>query len=103
MPDHVHVLVTMPEGISLAAFVHDFKQRSGYELKKASGEAAWQVSYYDHILRREESVLDVARYIWDNPVKGGLAHHWLDYAYSGPRERLEEVLPRSAAPRPKRR
>jgi hypothetical protein len=53
MPDHAHVLMSVPEGIPLTAFVRDFKQRSGYELKQVTGEPAWQVSYYDHILRKE--------------------------------------------------
>jgi REP element-mobilizing transposase RayT len=92
MPDHAHVLVSVPEGILLTAFVRDFKQRSGFELKKATGEPAWQVSYYDHILRKEENVADVARYVWNNPVREGLVVEWLDYPYSGPRDRLAEVL-----------
>jgi hypothetical protein len=48
------------------------KQRSGYALKKATGVFAWQISYYDHVLRKEEALLDVAQYIWDNPVKEGI-------------------------------
>ncbi len=89
MPDHVHLLVSLPEGISLEKFVHHFKQLSGYELKKRTGQPLWQISYYDHILRREEAVLDVARYIWENPVRKGLAVSRSEYLFSGPRELLE--------------
>jgi REP element-mobilizing transposase RayT len=92
MPDHVRVLVSVPEGIPLTALVRDFKQRSGYELKRVTGDFAWQVSYYDHILRKEESIVDMAMYIWDNPVKAGVAGSWLDYPYSGPRDRLTDFL-----------
>ena len=89
MPDHVHVLVEMPDSTSLQKFVRLFKQLSGYRLKQATGDFAWQTSYYDHILRREESILDVANYIWENPVEQGLAETQADYAFSGPREFLD--------------
>jgi REP element-mobilizing transposase RayT len=88
MPDHVHLLAEMPEGVSLEAFMKHFKQLSGFRLKAQTGKPAWQVSYYDHVLRREEAVRDVARYIWSNPVRAGLIDDARDYPYSGPRERM---------------
>jgi putative transposase len=91
MPDHLHLLVVVPEGGSLKDFVRQFKQLSGYALKKVSGDFAWQVSYYDHVLRREEAILDVARYIWDNPVKEGLVSDPRDFPYSGPRPLPEQI------------
>ena len=89
MPDHAHLLVEVPEGISLKAFVQHFKQLSGYALKRRTGLAAWQISYYDHILRHEENTLDVARYIWDNPVRKGLVSELSQYPFSGPRHLLD--------------
>ena len=89
MADHVHLLVEVPEGISLKAFVQHFKQLSGYALKRKLGFAVWQISYYDHILRDSESILDVARYIWDNPVRKGLVSDRGHYPFSGPRHLLE--------------
>ena len=91
MPDHAHVLVTVGEGGSLAEFARRFKQLSGYRLKQKAGVPAWQTSYYDHVLRREESLLDVARYIWENPVKEGLAVDRVAYPFSGPRDLLEQA------------
>ena len=89
MPDHAHLLVEVPERVSLGAFVRHFKQLSGYALKRKTGFEAWQISYYDHILRNEESVLDVARYIWDNPVRRGLVSERAEYPFSGPRHLLD--------------
>ena len=89
MPDHVHLLVEVPEGVSLRAFVQHFKQLSSYALKQKTGFEVWQISYYDHILRNEESMLDVARYVWDNPVKKGLVSKPAQYTFSGPRHLLE--------------
>ncbi|MGE0056819.1 MAG: transposase [Dehalococcoidia bacterium] len=86
MPDHVHVLAEVGGGASITEFARRFKLLSGYRLKQHTGEFAWQVSFGDHVLRREEALLDVARYIWENPVKEGLAADWRDYPHSGPRE-----------------
>jgi putative transposase len=89
MPDHAHLLVEVPERVSLRAFVRHFKQLSGYALKRKTGFEAWQISYHDHILRKEESILDVARYIWDNPVRKGLVSERAEYPFSGPRHLLD--------------
>jgi hypothetical protein len=43
----------------------------------------WQPSYYDHVLRKDEDTLNVARYILDNPVRKGLVKHFLEYGFSG--------------------
>jgi putative transposase len=84
MPDHVHILVQVADDTSLTKFVRLFKQLSGYRLKQESGIFQWQTSYYDHILRKNEAVIDVARYIWENPVRAGLADvaaaHPLDWS-----------------------
>lgn len=67
-------------------YVRILKQTSGFALKQRVGEEAWQVSYYDHILRKEEALQDVAAYIWSNPVEAGLVGHPRDYDLSGPRD-----------------
>jgi len=86
MPDHLHLLVQMPEEKSLQKFVRLFKQLSGYLLKQVDGLPVWQVSYHDRILRRDEAIHDLAAYIWDNPREAGLVDDWMSYPYSGPRE-----------------
>lgn len=91
MPDHVHILVGVPEAISLERFAKHFKQLSGFRVKKETQRPAWQISYFDHLLRKEESVFDVASYIWENPMKEGLATEPADYPYSGPRHLLEQA------------
>jgi putative transposase len=92
MPDHVHVLVGIREGASLKDFVHQFKQLAGFGLKRRTGAFAWQISYYDHTLRAEEALAEVAHYIWENPVKAGLAPTWFDYPFSGPRALMQDEL-----------
>ena len=91
MPDHVHILVAIEEGTSLTDFAKHFKQLSGFRLKRVTRQPVWQISYHDHVLRREESLLDVARYIWENPVNEGLVPLRTEYPFSGPRELLEQA------------
>jgi hypothetical protein len=65
-----------------------FKQVTGYCYKDSNGEHLWQISYYDHVLRVEESIQPVADYIWNNPARAGFVDAALDYPFSGPRENM---------------
>jgi putative transposase len=89
MPDHAHILVKVAEGESLSEFMRHFKQISSFRAKRLTGGSLWQISYYDRLLRKPEAILDVARYIWENPVRAGLVENRLDYPHSGPREAME--------------
>jgi putative transposase len=91
MPDHLHLLLAGRDGSSLRDFAHHFKQVSSYRFKRGHGAALWQISYYDHVVRRDEDVEQIAAYIWDNPVRAGLVESRLEYAFSGPRELMEQA------------
>ena len=43
----------------------------------------WQPSYYDHVLRKDEDILSVARYVVGNPVRKALVSHFADYEFIG--------------------
>ena len=82
MPDHLHLLVIGQHDRSNAKqFLSLFKQKSGYWFKKNYNENLWHISYYDHVLRKEESIQGVARYILDNPVRKGLVSDYKEYPY----------------------
>jgi len=49
----------------------------------------WQKNFYDHIVRKEESILKIAEYILNNPVRKGMALRWESYPYS----RMVDPLP----------
>lgn len=83
MPDHVHLLVEAGDRSDLPRFVKDFKQRTGYAYRRVCSGPLWQKSYYDHVLRSEEDVRDVARYIVGNPVRAGSVVAAGDYLYGG--------------------
>jgi putative transposase len=91
MPDHLHLLVCGEEDSSLTDFMRHFKQLSGHQYKLEYGAQLWQISYYDHVLRKEEDLLPLARYIWDNPVRAGLVQDMCDYPFSGPKPTMEQA------------
>ncbi|HXG35643.1 MAG TPA: transposase [Dehalococcoidia bacterium] len=85
MPDHLHLLLVAASGTDLVAFMRFFKQQSGYKYRQFSGDLIplWQKSYYDHVLRKEEDLLTVARYIWGNPLRAGIVSDIQEYPFSG--------------------
>jgi putative transposase len=81
MPDHCHLLVRDNDTIE---FVRRFKGRlTPLARKMERGRSLWQKSFYDHALRKSESVFAVAGYIWENPVRAGLVDSPEKYALSG--------------------
>jgi len=83
MPDHLHLLVMGQDDRSNAKkFVSLFKQKGGYWFKKNYKENLWHVSYYDHILRKEESIEDVVFYILENQERKGLVSDYREYPFS---------------------
>ncbi len=83
MPDHLHLLVTGGETSSLGEFMRFFKQKTSFMFKKREGNSLWQRSYYNHVLRKEETLRDVALYIFHNPVRKKLVENYQDYPFSG--------------------
>ena len=83
MPDHVHVVA---EGCSdtadAARFVSAAKQRSGYEFSRRFGRRLWQESWYDRVLRRDDDLRDVVRYVIGNPIRAGLVEEPSQYQFT---------------------
>lgn len=84
MPDHVHLLAEgTHERSNLREFVRLFKQRTAFAFRKSRGQALWEMSYHDHILRPSDHIEDVACYIWWNPVRQKLCTQPSEFPYSG--------------------
>jgi len=83
MPDHLHLLLVGNENSKLIDFIKMFKQKTGYYFKQKNGVALWQKSYYDHVIRKQESINDIALYIFDNPVRKKLAEDFRKYPFLG--------------------
>lgn len=84
MPDHLHLLVEgYGESADVQTFVAAAKQRSAYVVRRSVTGRLWQPGYFDRVLRAEDDVHDVARYIIQNPVRGGLVQTIFEYPYWG--------------------
>jgi len=85
MPEHLHLLTSpLESGIPVTLFMDGL-------ISKAT-RASWsygfsgklmQRSFYDHVIRKEEDLRQIAWYILNNPVRRGLVERWEDYSYSG--------------------
>ena len=80
MPDHLHWLLELKQQ-PLALVVGQMKGRSSraYCARLASNGHLWQRGYYDHAIRTDENLLNVARYIIANPLRAGLVSRIGDY------------------------
>ena len=100
MPDHLHLLVEgHRDDADLRRFITRAKQFSGYHFKRETGKRLWQRYGFERVLRDEESTPTVARYIINNPVRGGLVRTPADYAHWGSltytREQLLDYVERA--------
>jgi len=84
MPDHLHLLTEgKMDDSDMRRFVSMFKQKSGFWFQRDRCAKLWQENYYEHVLRTNEDVFKVSRYIFDNPVRKGLVQNYSEYHYLG--------------------
>ena len=84
MPDHQHLIISGKNADSdLWKTVGIYKQRSGFWLSENNSILGWQKDFYDHIIRRNQDVTALVRFILDNPVRKGLAQSWEEYRFKG--------------------
>jgi putative transposase len=84
MPDHLHVLVeAKSEDANSRKWADIFRQVSGFHFRRERGHRLWQDGDYDHILRKEDDVRAVAKYIVLNPVRAGLCTASSEYRLLG--------------------
>ena len=77
MPDHLHWLLQLGMDRPLSTVVRAVKSVTAHSL----GGAVWQRGFHDHALRREEAIVDLARYVVANPLRAGLVSHLGDYPH----------------------
>jgi putative transposase len=82
MPDHLHWMFSLASTRTLSSVVGAVKRHSARQINEVSlraGKHVWQRGFHDHALRREEDVMQVARYIVANPLRAGLVSRIGDY------------------------
>ena len=62
-------------------FMQLIKGNASFNINQLLGRKGrlWQHESYDHLVRNEEEFYKIIWYILNNPVKAGLAQHWMGY------------------------
>ena len=83
MPDHLHLLITIPGAMTIEKAMQLIKGRFSYRLKKEFGYPGelWQAGFSEVRADSKESVAAYREYIAQNPVKAGLAESPGQYPY----------------------
>jgi len=81
MPDHIHLFVSGDADFVLSKWVAGLKR----EISKAVGSRgeSWQPTFFDHILRSDESYSEKWEYVYENPVRAGLVKVSDEWKYQG--------------------
>lgn len=92
MPNHVHILISVDENVSLTAIIKDLK---GYTSRKANKMLGLKgrfshPDYFDRYIRDANHYSKAIRYIERNPVKAGLAVTPEEWPYGSARTRLAD-------------
>ena len=75
MPDHLHALIQVPERYKLTHVIASWK---GYLARNL--RIHWHRGFFDHRIRRSESLNEIWNYIVMNPVRSGFVkkpEEWL--------------------------
>ena len=84
MPDHVHLLLEgLTDDADLRAVMHNWKLRTGFAWTQRAGERLWQQGFHDYVLRDDDSVPALVKYIINNPIRAGLTDDVTRYPYAG--------------------
>ncbi len=83
MPNHLHILMTVPGELSIEKAVQLIKGGFSFRAKKELGFRGeiWQKGFSEVGVRDRSSFIEHHRYIEDNPVKAGLAKSAEAYPY----------------------
>ena len=84
MPNHVHTLIEVFNGISLSEIIHSWKSYSANQINKLLNRTGqvWMMEYFDRYIRDYEHFDKVVNYIHNNPVKAGLVKYPSEYRWS---------------------
>ena len=84
MPDHIHLFIRIGPDERLGLTVKHLKEKITKAIRHGDQNGRiWQPSFFDHILRNDESYREKWRYVLDNPVRGGLAKTSAAWPYQG--------------------
>lgn len=85
MPNHVHLLFSLKENCrSVDKIMQSIKRYSAQQINKLlrRNGSLWQAESYDHVVRDEDELYRIIKYVLTNPVKACLVENWKDWKYS---------------------
>ena len=81
MPDHIHLFI---QGVNIINVIRSFKGRlTPIARSIEAGRKLWQRSFFDHAVRKQESLHKIACYIWENPIRAKIIDDPTRYCWSG--------------------
>ena len=92
MPNHVHLLIRIPQGKALAEALQRLKSFTAHQLKKLLQQpgAIWEREYFDRLLRPGQAE-SVRSYILNNPRKANLSNWpWVGSIVAGETPALQK-------------
>jgi REP element-mobilizing transposase RayT len=74
MPNHIHLLVQMFEGVSLEKQCYSWKHFTAVEINRCLGRSGtfWQTEGHDRLVRDQEEFEHYRNYIEQNPIRANL-------------------------------
>jgi len=67
MPNHIHIIFVLHNTQNtIGEIIRSFK---ALVTKTTSCKPFWEWNYYDHVIRNEEALFNIRKYIQDNPEK----------------------------------
>ena len=83
MPDHLHTVIELGDGQTLAKVMHSLKLFTARRINKhlSRGGMFWQHGYSDWAIRTENRLNTVLHYCYANPVREGIVKSAGDYRY----------------------
>ena len=83
MPTHCHFIIVSLNN-DLSDIMHDIKGLSAFKMLDDSliKGTLWQKSFYDHVIRNRDDLIEKLNYIHLNPLRAGLVAEIPEYKYS---------------------
>jgi REP element-mobilizing transposase RayT len=100
MPNHVHLLLRLPEGMTSRQFMHKLKRNASAKIRPLltpaelaefsdqtglNGNTFWQRSFRSFLVHTPEVFWQKVRYVHLNPVRAGYVESAPDYLWSSAR------------------
>ncbi|MHB1050210.1 MAG: transposase [Bacteroidota bacterium] len=88
MPNHIHLIIDHNLRISKTSLemilqsIKKFTARKANSTLGRSGTSFWQSESYDHIIRTDQELENMIRYVIYNPVSAALCKEWTEWRWT---------------------